>query len=155
MLCEDSVSGYKCSNLGLASTDEQCHDSCTGMTDGEQIAWRRERLGWNQRKLAKQAGVGLSTVTRIEKDRNTQQVKLRAVLQALDLAEADRPDLLSHAPSAQSAPQMKEGADHAAIIAEAHGKIAGIAGMLDGALKDLRQTLARLDPPQDQSKKQA
>lgn len=97
--------------LALERADVRCDDCRAVLTEGQQIAWRRDRLGWNQRTLAKRAGVGLATVTRIEKDRNVQQATVKAVLSALDAGEAQRPDLLHHKGGQESSTPTKEGAD--------------------------------------------
>jgi transcriptional regulator with XRE-family HTH domain len=71
------------------------------LSDGDRIAWRRRRLGWNQGQLSDAAGVGLTTIVQIEKDRNVQRAKWRAVEHALDAAERDRglPSLQIAAPA--------------------------------------------------------
>lgn len=84
------------------------------LSDGENIALRRNRLGWKQRLLAANAGVSLATVLKIEKDRNVRVDMLRAVEAALTTGEAerglDRPTLSS--PTGTTEPS-KEGADAA------------------------------------------
>jgi transcriptional regulator with XRE-family HTH domain len=90
----------------------QAHNAAVAdaTTDGERIALRRRRLGWKQEKLSDAAGVSLTTLVQIEKDRNVRVDRLRAVEAALDKAEKKRggPNLAD--PSGTTEPSLKEGA---------------------------------------------
>jgi transcriptional regulator with XRE-family HTH domain len=141
--------------LALENKSRGCHDSGTVLTEGERIAWRRDRLGWNQRELARRAGVGLATVTRIEKDRNVQQNTLRSVLGALDAGEKARPDLLGHSEAVPSEPSMKEGADALTRLQRADARLARIELFLAETLEDVRRARADIadDRPESQRKR--
>lgn len=133
-----------------------CHYSgIVKVGEGEQVVLRRKRLGWSQDDLGEAAGLSRSAVWKVEKAKNVEKHTYDAVIAALEKEESARgPGTTLSQPPATKEPS-KEGADAAAIIAAARGKIAGIESMLHAALNDLRETLARLDAQPDQSKKQA
>jgi transcriptional regulator with XRE-family HTH domain len=141
------------SGLAVDSEGARRDNPGTVLTEGQRIAWRRDRLGWNQRELAKRAGVGLATVTRIEKDRNIQQATLRAVLGALDAGEDARPDLLRHSDVAPSEP-VKEGAD-AQKLAVAVNNLRTVEDFLATTLENLRRTIAELTESPSESRRKS
>jgi transcriptional regulator with XRE-family HTH domain len=111
-------------------------------TEGERIALRRNRLGWKQGVLAERAKVSLNTVVSIEKDRGVRTESLRAVLAALDAAEAKptrRGDLVRHSGEYQSSASMKEGADvpASARLADIRKRLANIQGRQGWLCKSL------------------
>jgi transcriptional regulator with XRE-family HTH domain len=62
---------------------------------GARIAALRKERGWSQEKLAEEAGVSPRTVFSVEKgERSPQPAKLRAILDALDVAEPQNGDLV-------------------------------------------------------------
>jgi transcriptional regulator with XRE-family HTH domain len=79
-------------HLSLGAAWGLCDDSrvMAPVTDGAEISRRRKQLIWNQATLAKRAGVGLTTVVQIEKNRNVRIDGLRAVIEALDKEERKR-----------------------------------------------------------------
>jgi transcriptional regulator with XRE-family HTH domain len=117
------------------------------LSDGEAIARRRKRLGWKQGLLADKAGVGITTVVQIEKDRSVTTEKLRAVLSALDKAEkkAAGPNLAT--PSGTTEPSMKEGADvpASARLADIRKRLANIQTALTALAHQLGLVSAELD----------
>lgn len=134
--------------MGLALEWEglRCDDDRAVLTEGQQIAWRRDRLGWNQRTLAKRAKVGLATITRIEKDRNVQQVTLKAVLAALDAGEKQRPDLLGHSKGEQLDAPKERAADvpASAKLQRVLHRIEGLEVFVQQVLEQLRQAKAEI-----------
>lgn len=60
------------------------------LTDGKLIALRRDRLGWKQETLAANAGVSLSTVLRVEKDKNVRRDIWLSIDRALQVEERTR-----------------------------------------------------------------
>lgn len=137
--------------LALETGPCRCHDPGTVLTDGQRIAWRRDRLGWNQRLLAKRAGVGLATITRIEKDRNVQQATMRAVLGALDAGEAARPDLLRQPAGEELVPATKAGdTDVILRLRKTQKQLHRMEVFLSGAVDEIRQALADLDDVADE-----
>lgn len=61
---------------------------------GARIRSLRKERGWSQEKLAAEAGVSARTVFSIEKgDKEPQAAKLRAILDALDVAEPQNGDI--------------------------------------------------------------
>jgi transcriptional regulator with XRE-family HTH domain len=117
----------------------------TEPSDGERVALRRNRLGWKQRALAEAAGVSLTTVVQIEKDRGVRTESLRAVLAALDAAEK-RPARVtrSDTPVGDDGPSMKEGADAETRIRLADARLERIETFLADTLEDVRRTRAEL-----------
>lgn len=62
---------------------------------GARIAALRKERGWSQDQLAKEAGVSARTVYSVEKgERDPQPAKLRAILDALGVAEPQDGDLV-------------------------------------------------------------
>lgn len=118
----------------------------TELTPGEQLARRRKAIGWNQRTLAKKAGVALGTVLRVEKDRNTQRSNYDAISAAILKEETRRgagPTLST--PVDTKVPLTKEGADVVTRLREARRALQNSEVFLDGALKEIRRGLAALD----------
>lgn len=62
---------------------------------GARIKALREERGWSQERLAEEAGVSARTVWAVEKGESIPQPKkLRAILDALDVAEPQNGDLM-------------------------------------------------------------
>jgi transcriptional regulator with XRE-family HTH domain len=124
----------------------------TEPSDGERIALRRNRLGWKQRALADAAGVSLTTVVQIEKDRGVRTESLRAVLAALDAAEKKpAPRVTSpDRPVRDDAASTKEGADAATKLRVADARLERIEVFLVETLEAVRRARADIadDGPQ-------
>jgi transcriptional regulator with XRE-family HTH domain len=117
----------------------------TEPSDGERVALRRNRLGWKQRALAEAAGVSLTTVVQIEKDRGVRTESLRAVLAALDAAEK-KPARVTQSgnPVRDDGPSTKEGADAETRIRLADARLERIETFLADTLEDVRRTRTEL-----------
>lgn len=76
--------------LGVAGLTRRCHDRPIVISEGKIIALRRDRLGWNQAALGVNAGVGTSTIWRLENGGNVEVDTLRAVERALITEETKR-----------------------------------------------------------------
>jgi transcriptional regulator with XRE-family HTH domain len=133
-------------HLSLGAAWGLCDDSrvMAPVTDGAEISRRRKQLIWNQATLAKRAGVGLTTVVQIEKNRNVRIDGLRAVIEALDKEERKRglagPNLSTHPSTTAS---QTEGADVSQLL-EARRSLARAEVFLVGALEEVRRGLAVL-----------
>jgi transcriptional regulator with XRE-family HTH domain len=115
-------------------------------SEGERIALRRKRLGWKQQVLADKAGVGITTVVQIEKDRNVQSDRLRAVLNALDAAEKkNRPVTGSVIAPGTNGASMKEGADALADDEDLAQRLANLEALYATGLADLRLIRLAID----------
>lgn len=122
------------------------------ISEGEQIARRRKKLGWNQRELSKRSGVGMSTVLRIEKDKNTQRQNYEAVIAALAQEEAARgvgPTLST--PSGTTEPSHKEGVD--AAQTRQRMRLETLEVVLVEALETVRRGLAEYAEGRDPKRK--
>lgn len=119
--------------------------STEATSEGEKIALRRKRLGWKQQVLADKAGVGITTVVQIEKDRSVTTEKLRAVTAALDAAERKKrlnSDLSRHTVAGQSDPSTHGGADVPASDDSAVEALRRVESYLTPLLEDVRRIIA-------------
>jgi transcriptional regulator with XRE-family HTH domain len=118
----------------------------TSPSEGERIALRRKRLGWKQQVLADKAGVGITTVVQIEKDRNVQSDRLRAVLNALDAAEKkNRPVTGSVIAPGTNGASMKEGADALADDEDLAQRLANLEALYATGLAEIRLIRLAID----------
>lgn len=134
--------------LGLETAQAECHDPGIVITEGKQIALRRERVGWIQTELAKRARVSRSVVWKIENDKNVRVDMLRKVEGALAAAEAKLgltgPDL--SLPGSTTDPSTKEGADALTEqLHTTHKQLQRIEVFLSETLNEVRATLGDLD----------
>jgi transcriptional regulator with XRE-family HTH domain len=103
------------------------------LTEGQQIALRREALDWNQPELAGAVGVSASTISRLEGDdpRVSKHMKA-AVIAALDKEERKRGlrgPTLSTPPSTTASP-TEEGVDAITKLRELRASLQRIEALL-------------------------
>jgi transcriptional regulator with XRE-family HTH domain len=129
---------------------ERCDDPRTlkGLTEGRQIAIRRDLLGWTQDDLAEAAQISKSTVLRIEKDSGGSPAARTAALVAIEKEERARgggPTLSTH--SGTTEPSLKEGADGpaSARLADIRKRLANIQTALTALTHQLGLIGAELD----------
>lgn len=115
---------------------------------GERVALRRNRLGWKQRTLAEAAGVSLTTVVQIEKDRGVRTESLRAVLSALE--QAEKGPTLSPPPGTTDL-STKEGVD--AAHTRQRLRLETLEVVLVEALETVRRGLAEYDQGRNTTRK--
>lgn len=118
------------------------------LSEGKQMALRRDALGWTQADFAKVADVSPSTVARAEGDDPKVTPAMKSALwRAIEKEEAQRgtgPDLST--PSGTTEPSMKEGAaDVLAAIQETRHKLDNHLTLLLGAVEGIRRDMADLD----------
>lgn len=115
------------------------------LTEGQQVALRRDALGWKQPDLASAVGVSLSTISRVEGDDPRVSRAMRAaVIAALEKEERKRGltgPSLSTPPSTTAS--STEGADVSQLL-EARRSLARAEVFLVGALEEVRRGLAVL-----------
>lgn len=144
------------SGLGLVTGSGVCDDSGHMGTEsvGEAIYRRRKQLLWNQEMLAKKAGVGITTVVQVEKDRDVRASSLRAVYEALDKEERKRGlrgPTLSIAPATTS--QKEEGVDAVAKIRDLRLAIQRAEVFMAEAFDEIRRGLAEVATDIEESRK--
>jgi transcriptional regulator with XRE-family HTH domain len=118
-----------------------------GLSAGRDIARRRKQLLWNQAQLADAAGVGLTTVVQIEKDRAVRPNLRKLVEDALAAEEGRRGVTYLDHPSGSTRSTMKEGADDVpvAVLEELSINVRNIEIMFETGLTQLRRVRLELD----------
>jgi DNA-binding XRE family transcriptional regulator len=142
--------------LEVSGSARPCHDTRTmskSASAGREIARRRKQLIWRQGQLADAAGVGLTTVVQIEKDRPVRENLRKLVYDALEREELRR-GLTGPVIAAGTNEPSKEGApDAIARLQRADARLARIEVFLAETLEDVRRARAELTQPSVESER--